>query len=171
MDTPPPIPPGLTTGSHKSEGPPPTASAPARKRRGALRLEEESGRPGRAAGGTCGAGLRARGGAGGRPAPHLGDAGMFTLLTAAAAGGGAGVSGGWAAARLALGTRLSLRRVGARACSVRGGGAAGGGDRLLASQLQPLAQRAFPRRRLAEPHARTPRVPRGQENGKLPTFW
>lgn len=33
--------------------------------------------------------------------PLLGDAGMFTLLTAAAAGGGA-ESGGWAAARLAV---------------------------------------------------------------------
>lgn len=54
---------------------------------------------------------------------------MFTLLTAAARGGGAGVVGGWAAARLALRTHLAVRRVGARACSVRGGGAAGGGQR------------------------------------------
>lgn len=35
--------------------------------------------------------------------PLLGDAGMFTLLTAAAAGGGA-EPGGWAAARLAVGS-------------------------------------------------------------------
>lgn len=35
--------------------------------------------------------------------PLLGDAGMFTLLTAAAAGGGAEL-GGWAAARLAVGS-------------------------------------------------------------------
>lgn len=35
--------------------------------------------------------------------PLLGDAGMFTLLTAAAAGGGA-QPGGWAAARLAVGS-------------------------------------------------------------------
>ncbi|XP_070112083.1 serine/threonine-protein kinase Nek7 isoform X1 [Equus przewalskii] len=71
---------------------------------------------------------------------------MFTLRTAAAAGG-------WAAARLAVWTRRAERRVGARACSVRGGGAAGGGDRLRASRPQPPAQRAFPRRRLAEPPA------------------
>lgn len=54
---------------------------------------------------------------------------MFTLLTAAAGGGGAGVVGGWAAARLWLRTRLAVRRVGARACSVRRSGAAGGGQR------------------------------------------
>nr|XP_023488249.1 alanine and glycine-rich protein-like [Equus caballus] len=71
---------------------------------------------------------------------------MFTLRTAAAAGG-------WAAARLAVWTRRAERRVGARACSVRGGGAAGGGNRLRASRPQPPAQRAFPRRRLAEPPA------------------
>ncbi|XP_036210424.1 serine/threonine-protein kinase Nek7 isoform X5 [Myotis myotis] len=34
---------------------------------------------------------------------------MFTLLTAASAGGGAGAAGGWAAARLALGTRGAVR--------------------------------------------------------------
>lgn len=38
---------------------------------------------------------------------------MFTLLTAAATEGGAGVAGGWAAARFALWTRLAVRRVGA----------------------------------------------------------
>lgn len=97
---------------------------------------------------------------------------MFTLLTAAAAGGGAGVAGGWAAARLALGTRLAVRRVGARACSVRGGGAAGGGDRLPASQPQPPAQRAFPRRRLAEPPARPGSLAgRRTENSQLPGEW
>lgn len=40
--------------------------------------------------------------------PLLGDAGMFTLLTAAAAGGGAEL-GGWAAARLAVGKRRPSR--------------------------------------------------------------
>lgn len=84
------------------------------------------GQPRRAVGGTGCAGLPARGGAGARPAPLLGDAGMFTLLTAAAGGGGAGVAGGWAAARLALGTRLAVRRVGARACSERPRGRRGG---------------------------------------------
>uniref|UniRef100_A0AC11DX10 NIMA related kinase 7 n=1 Tax=Ovis aries TaxID=9940 RepID=A0AC11DX10_SHEEP len=54
---------------------------------------------------------------------------MFTLLTAAAGGGGAGVVGGWAAARVSLLTRLAVRRVGARSCSVRRSGAAGGGQR------------------------------------------
>uniref|UniRef100_F7FA18 NEK6-subfamily protein kinase n=1 Tax=Macaca mulatta TaxID=9544 RepID=F7FA18_MACMU len=53
---------------------------------------------------------------------------MFTLLTAAAAEGGAGVAGvagGWAAARFALRTRLAVRRVGAprlqRPPGLRGG--------------------------------------------------
>lgn len=121
---------------------------------------------------TGGAALWARGGANARPALLLGDAGMFTLLTAAAAGGGAGVAGGWAAARLALGTRLAVRRVGARACSVRGGGAAGGGDRLPALQPQPPAHWAFPRRRLAEPPARPGSLAgRRTENSQLPGEW
>ncbi|XP_033272552.1 serine/threonine-protein kinase Nek7 isoform X2 [Orcinus orca] len=62
---------------------------------------------------------------------------MFTLLTAAAAGGGAGVLGGWATAKLALRTRLAVHRVGLRACSVRGGGAAGGGQRSGPSSHSP----------------------------------
>lgn len=129
-------------------------------------------RPRRSAGETGGAGLGARGGAGARPAPLLGDAGMFTLLTAAAAGGGAGVAGGWAAARLALGTRLAVCRVGARACCVRGGGAAGGGDRLAASQPQPPAQRAFPRRRPAEQPSCPGSLAGGRtENSQLPGEW
>lgn len=109
-----------------------------------VRGEDGARGEGRAQGARGGSG--ARGGACARPAPLLGDAGMFTLRTAAAAGG-------WAAARLAVGTSRAERRVGARACSVRGGGAAGGGDRLRASRPQPPAQRAFPRRRLAEPPA------------------
>lgn len=94
---------------------------------------------------------------------------MFTLLTAASARGGAGASGGWAAASLALGTRLAVRRVGGRACTVRGGGAARGGDRLRASQPEPPAQRAFQRRLLAQPPACPgPLAGRRTDNSQLP---
>ena len=89
----------------------------------------------------CQSRARGRGSAWGRcrrtPRPLLGDAGMFILLTAAAAGGGAGVLGGWATAKLALRTRLAVHRVGPRACSVRGGGAAGGGQRSGPSSHSP----------------------------------
>lgn len=137
----------------------------------AQRRVEPRGQPPRAVGGTGGSGLPARGGAGACPAPLLGDAGMFTLLTAAAGGGGAGVAGGWAAARLALGTRLAVRRVAARACSERPRGRRGGRWRsapgLAATAPGPAGLSAAPPGRAA----RAPRVPRGQEIGKLPTSW
>lgn len=93
---------------------------------------------------------------------------MFTLLTAPSARGGAGAWGGWAAASLTLGTRLAVRRVGGRACTVRGGGAARGGDRLRASQPQPPAQRASPRRRLHRPPARPGPLAGRTDNSQLP---
>lgn len=132
-----------------------------------------AGPPRRLGGGGCGRGLGGVVGPGRRgrrpPRPLLGDAGMFTLLTAESARGGAGASGGWAAASLTLGTRLAVRRVGGRACTVRGGGAARGGDRLRASQPQSPAQRAFPQRLLARPPARPgPLAGRRTDNSQLP---
>jgi hypothetical protein len=109
-----------------------------------------------------------------QPRPLPGDAGMFTLLTAAAAGGGAGATGGWAAARLALGTRLAVRRgVPAPAASAKAARREVA-DRLGASQLQSPAQRAFPRRRLAKLTVRSrsfegERTETSQLPGELPS--
>ncbi|XP_020827381.1 serine/threonine-protein kinase Nek7 isoform X2 [Phascolarctos cinereus] len=90
---------------------------------------------------------------------------MFTLLTAAAGAG----RGRWAAASLALGKLLSVRRTGAPACSVRKGPAGSEeADRLQTSKPQPPApaglSRAAPRR---APASHRCRVPHGWEEGKL----
>lgn len=68
--------------------------------------------------------------------PLLGDAGMFTLLTAAAAGGGA-EPGGWAAANLAVG---SAGRAGWEpAPAVARGEAIGPGSRSPAARVDRAA--------------------------------
>lgn len=85
-----------------------------------------------------------------------------------AGGGAAGVARGWAAASLALGTRLAVRSVGAGAGSVRRGGVAGGGRSvrgLAATAPGPVGPCAAAPGRAARP----PRVPRGRENQNLPT--
>ncbi|XP_074164792.1 serine/threonine-protein kinase Nek7 isoform X3 [Sminthopsis crassicaudata] len=88
---------------------------------------------------------------------------MFTLLTVAAGAG----RGRWAAASVAFGTLLSVRRTGALACSVwKGPAGIEEADRLRTPQPQPPApKRAFLRPRPAELSCYRCLVPPGGRRG------